>query len=176
MFGSPFRDMAVDEELNVHVLSPGVPQQAELVRINGVRVDEIIAHAQDQEPHWKAYLNALLPGVMQVVGTPLSEVAKVTIKNSLGEEEDLSLTCPVDKSPEHIAAIKDQYASILRLAALSGLTPQDVSCVYSVCMAQAGLDSDAVPEELMHGVQGMAQQMAQGMAGGAAPGGQCQQQ
>lgn len=178
MYASPFKDMAVDDDLNVLVLGAGVPKHAELVSINGVHVEEIVAHAQDQEPQcWKSSLNAMLPSIMSILGFPLNEVTSVVVRDRHGEEHALSCACPDDKSAELIAAVKEQYASILRLGSLSGLTPNDMSCVFTVSMAQLGLgDVSAVPEELLSGMQGMAQKMAQGMGGGGASGGQCPQQ
>jgi hypothetical protein len=181
MSASPFKEMAVDDELNVYVMGPSIPhKQAVLVSINGVTSEEIIAHAQDQEPEsWKTSLNALLPSIISVVGAALSSEAKVVVKDRRSVEHELTLSCPEDKSGECIEAVKNQYASILRLAALSGLTPKDMSCVFNVCMVQLGLGEMAsgMPEQMMEGMQGMAQQMAQGMAGGqGGQGGQCQQQ
>lgn len=181
MSASPFKEMAVDDELNVYVMGPTIPKrQAELVSINGVQSHEIIAHAQDQEPEsWKTSLNALLPSILSVIGSVLGSEAKVIVKDRHGEEHELTLQCPEDKSKEYIDAITKQYAAILRLATLGGLTLQDMSCVFNVCMVQLGLGegAGAMPEQLMEGMQGMAQQMAQGMAGGhGGQGGQCQQQ
>lgn len=169
---SPFKKIIVDDELNFFVRIAGYPNDVELLSVNGVASSTIAVHAQEQEPEaWKMFVNAMLPSILASVNAPLGATATVSFRDTDSSTKEVALDCPPDKSAANIAAIQQQYAAIIKLAEVSGLSAQDVGCVFNAVLAQGGGGGASGPS--MSDMQDMMQGMGQNMASGNP---QCQQQ
>lgn len=183
LYLSPFKKAMVDEDsLAIYVQIAGEKGPQELISLNGVPSATIAALAQDVDPEgWKQFINSHIPQIMATTAAPLTAEVRAEYSNSAGETKSKTMECPPDNTNDKLAALQAQYSAIISMAQLSGLTPEDVSCIFTAALGQQSQPHQEMgdPREMMQGMmaQAMGGAMPPGMGGmGGAPPGQCQQQ
>ena len=154
-FESPFSRLVVKDG-TIQAATKENSQLREVSAINKVEFTTLTALAKEQDKHWKRHFNAMLPELLAAASHPLSSSVEVTLGN--GETE--TVTCAPSRTPEKIQALSNNFKSVVELAAVLGLSKEQVGAAFHVAIASAATESGGA-EVMQAAAEGMQQQCKQ---------------